>query len=55
MSRKKMLFWAVTAVLTLIVVGTLSNTLLRGRSNLRPSAAYDLDVYRDQLKEVDRD
>ncbi|HAB38290.1 MAG TPA: c-type cytochrome biogenesis protein CcmI [Rhodobacteraceae bacterium] len=50
-----MLFWAVTAVLTLIVVGTLSNTLLRGRSNLRPSAAYDLDVYRDQLKEVDRD
>lgn len=50
-----MLFWIVTAVLTLVVVGTLSVALLRGRSEARPPAAYDLDVYRDQLKEVERD
>ncbi len=50
-----MLFWSLTAILTLFVVGTLSVTLLRGRTEARPPAAYDLDVYRDQLKEVDRD
>jgi cytochrome c-type biogenesis protein CcmH len=50
-----MLFWIVTAVLTLVVVATLSLALLRGRSDTRSPAAYDLDVYRDQLKEVERD
>lgn len=50
-----MLFWGLTALLTLVVVATLSAGLLRGRKDVRPSAAYDLDVYRDQLKEVERD
>jgi cytochrome c-type biogenesis protein CcmH len=50
-----MLFWIVTAVLTLVVVSTLSLALIRGRADTRPPAAYDLDVYRDQLKEVERD
>jgi len=49
------LFWAITAVLTLLVVGSLSLALLRGRYDARSPAAYDLDVYRDQLKEVERD
>lgn len=50
-----MLFWIVTAGLTLAVVGTLSVAILRGRDEARASATYDLDVYRDQLKEVERD
>lgn len=50
-----MLFWIVTAALTLVVVGTLSVALIRGRGESRPAAAYDLEVYRDQLKEVERD
>ncbi|WP_299144797.1 c-type cytochrome biogenesis protein CcmI [uncultured Tateyamaria sp.] len=50
-----MLFWSVTAVLTLVVVATLVRALVTGGVSDRPPAAYDLDVYRDQLKEVDRD
>ena len=49
------LFWLVTAMLTLAVVGALSAALLLGRRETRAPAAYDLDVYRDQLKEVERD
>lgn len=50
-----MLFWIVTAVLTLSVVSALSGALMGARRDARPPAAYDLDVYRDQLKEVERD
>ena len=50
-----MLFWIVTAVLTLSVVSVLSGALIGARRDARPPAAYDLDVYRDQLKEVERD
>ncbi len=50
-----MLFWIVTAVLTLSVVSVLSGALMGARRDARPPAAYDLDVYRDQLKEVERD
>ncbi len=50
-----MLFWIVTGVLTLVVVATLAWALVAGQVSDRPPAAYDLDVYRDQLKEVDRD
>ncbi|WP_299628210.1 c-type cytochrome biogenesis protein CcmI [uncultured Tateyamaria sp.] len=49
------LFWILTAMLTLAVVGALSAALLLGRRETRAPAAYDLDVYRDQLKEVERD
>lgn len=50
-----MLFWIVTVALTLAVSATLGVALMRGRADTRPPAAYDLDVYRDQYKEVDRD
>lgn len=48
-------FWIFTAVLTLVVLLTLARALLRGQTQDKPPAAYDLDVYRDQLREVDRD
>ncbi|APX10605.1 c-type cytochrome biogenesis protein CcmI [Tateyamaria omphalii] len=50
-----MYFWIVTALLTLVVLATLARAMLRGSVGDRPPAAYDLDVYRDQLREVDRD
>ncbi|WP_299614014.1 c-type cytochrome biogenesis protein CcmI [uncultured Tateyamaria sp.] len=50
-----MLFWIITAFLTLAVLATLARAMLRGSAGDRPPAAYDLDVYRDQLREVDRD
>lgn len=50
-----MLFWIITAGLTLVVVATLARALMRGGVDERPAAAYDLDVYRDQLREVERD
>ncbi len=50
-----MVFWIVIGALALIVGGILGITLVRGRVGDKPPAAYDLQVYRDQLKEVDRD
>ncbi|CAN0585086.1 unnamed protein product, partial [Ectocarpus sp. 12 AP-2014] len=50
-----MLFWIVTTALALAVAGLLALALLRTRSRSEPPAAYDLRVYRDQLKEIDRD
>ncbi|MBR9651714.1 c-type cytochrome biogenesis protein CcmI [Thalassovita aquimarina] len=50
-----MLFWIITAAIALVVSGILALALLRGRPGDEPPAAYDLRVYRDQLKEVDRD
>lgn len=50
-----MLFWIITGVLALLVSGIIGLALLRGRVGDKPPAAYDLQVYRDQLKEVDRD
>lgn len=50
-----MLFWILTVALTLAVSAILGLALLRGRTGDASSAAYDLRVYRDQLKEVDRD
>lgn len=50
-----MLFWLITAVLTVLVITALARALVRNADADRPPAAYDLDVYRDQLKEVERD
>ncbi|MEL7132459.1 MAG: c-type cytochrome biogenesis protein CcmI, partial [Pseudomonadota bacterium] len=50
-----MVFWIVTAFITFAVLATLARAMLRGTVGDRPPAAYDLDVYRDQLREVDRD
>lgn len=50
-----MTFWIVSSLLALTVSATLALVLLRGRAAARPEAATDIDVYRDQLAEVDRD
>ncbi|KZY30934.1 c-type cytochrome biogenesis protein CcmI, partial [Roseovarius sp. HI0049] len=50
-----MLFWIIVIALALVCGAILGVAVLRGRSGEEPPAAYDLRVYRDQLKEVDRD
>ena len=50
-----MIFWIVVASLAVGVGAILARALLRGNVGETPPAAYDLQVYRDQLKEVDRD
>jgi cytochrome c-type biogenesis protein CcmH len=50
-----MTFWIIVAVLSVGGGTVLGLTLLRGRVGDAPPAAYDLQVYRDQLREVDRD
>src|SRR6056297_3674124 len=50
-----MVFWIVSGALALVVSVIIGLTLMRGRVGDKPPAAYDLQVYRDQLKEVDRD
>lgn len=50
-----MLFWIVAALIALAVTGLVALALLRGGTAEEPTAAYDLRVYRDQLKEIDRD
>lgn len=50
-----MIFWVITSVLAFAVALVLGLSLIRARSGSEPAAAYDLRVYRDQLKEVDRD
>lgn len=48
-------FWIIAIALAALVSAVLGITLLRGRAGDAPPAAYDLEVYRDQLKEVERD
>jgi cytochrome c-type biogenesis protein CcmH len=50
-----MTFWIAAAGIGLAVTALLLLALLRGRAEDEPTAAYDLRVYRDQLREVDRD
>lgn len=50
-----MAFWMATAAFSTLVVGLLMMAVLRPRAGSAPAAAYDMQVYRDQLKEVDRD
>jgi len=49
------LFWIVAAALTAAVVLSLLRPLLRGSRPVAERAPYDLEIYRDQLAEVDRD
>ncbi|QBF33276.1 c-type cytochrome biogenesis protein CcmI [Thalassococcus sp. S3] len=48
-------FWILTLGLAFLVAALLALALVRARSGAEPAAAYDLQVYRDQLKEIDRD
>jgi cytochrome c-type biogenesis protein CcmH len=48
-------FWIVAGVLSLAVALLILLAHLRPRQDAAPAAAYDLQVYRDQLKELDRD
>ncbi|MEI4231824.1 c-type cytochrome biogenesis protein CcmI [Roseovarius sp. D22-M7] len=50
-----MVFWIIVGVLSVGVAAVLALTLLRGRVGDAPPAAYDLEVYRDQLREIERD
>ncbi|MBR9843586.1 MAG: c-type cytochrome biogenesis protein CcmI [Rhodobacteraceae bacterium] len=50
-----MAFWIIALVLALIVAGLLARALMRGQQGQEHPAAYDLRVYRDQLKEIDKD
>ena len=50
-----MLFWIISIALALAVAGLIALALMRSRADAEPPAAYDLRVYRDQLKEIDRD
>lgn len=49
------MIWIVAIGLSLVVAGALAYTVLNGRVGDESPAAYDLRVYRDQLKDVDRD
>ncbi|KPQ14617.1 MAG: CcmH heme lyase-like protein in sacrcosine oxidase locus [Rhodobacteraceae bacterium HLUCCO18] len=48
-------FWIVAGFMSLLVALLILLAFLRPRTGGAPAAAYDLQVYRDQLKEVDRD
>lgn len=48
-------FWIVAGALSVLVALALLAAFLRPKKGAVPAAAYDLQVYRDQLKEVDRD
>lgn len=51
-----MLFWIITAALTLIVAASFAATALRARNVAAvPAARSDIDVYRAQLADVERD
>lgn len=49
------MFWVICAAMVVLVAGVIALPLLRAPRAAAPNAAYDLGVYRDQLREVDRD
>lgn len=50
-----MLFWIVAALMTAAVLVVVLVPLLKPRAGATGRAAYDLEVYRDQLAELDRE
>lgn len=52
---RAMTFWILVSALAFVVALVIGLALIRARRGAEPAAAYDLRVYRDQLKEVDRD
>jgi cytochrome c-type biogenesis protein CcmH len=47
--------WIVLAAMTAAVIAVLALPLLRRSTNVAPRSAHDLEVYRDQLAEIERD
>ncbi|WP_282076383.1 c-type cytochrome biogenesis protein CcmI [Epibacterium ulvae] len=50
-----MSFWIVTAAMSLAIGLLLALVLMRARSAAEPAAAYDLRLYQQQLRDVDKD
>ncbi len=50
-----MSFWIIAAALAIGTGLLLALAALRGRAGAEPPASYDLRVYRDQLREIERD
>ncbi len=51
-----MAFWLIIALMALVVLAAFAGTLLRTRDGDRTDgASFDIDVYRDQLSELERD
>lgn len=48
-------FWIATGAFSVLVVFVLMLAVTRPRKAAAPAAAYDLQVYRDQLQEIDKD
>lgn len=50
------MIWIILAAMTVLVAGAILRPFLgKGPAEAAPAAAYDLGVYRDQLREVERD
>ena len=49
-----MTFWIAAGLLTLATLAAVVLPILRARAEARRAADYDIEVYRDQLKEVER-
>jgi len=50
-----MIFWIVAAPILLVTTAALVWPMLRRRATLRDGADFDMEVYRDQLRQIDRD
>ncbi|GAA4216774.1 cytochrome c-type biogenesis protein CcmH [Sagittula marina] len=50
-----MLFWILTGAVALVVAAGLAFSVIRGKRETGPAEAFDLQVYRDQLIEIDAD
>ncbi|WP_254702084.1 c-type cytochrome biogenesis protein CcmI [Roseivivax sp. THAF30] len=48
-------FWILSAAMALLVGAVIVLALLRGRRSAQDAVASDIGVYRDQLREIDRD
>lgn len=48
-------FWLIAGLLAVVVTALLGRSLMRGQDTELDAAPYDVQVYRDQLAEVDRD
>lgn len=50
-----MLFWAIAAILTVLVAAYVLRPFLRNDAGSEQAAAYDVQIYKDQLREIDAD